>query len=42
MSAALCTMNGGLAQGLGAAWLCFACANAILQLSQASARINLT
>jgi hypothetical protein len=37
-----CTMNGDLAQGLGAARLCFACANGILPLSQALARINLT
>jgi hypothetical protein len=35
-------MNGGLAQGLGEPWLCFGRENAILQLSQASAKANLT
>jgi hypothetical protein len=33
--------NADFAQGLGAAWLCFGCESAILQLSQASAEANL-
>jgi hypothetical protein len=37
-----CITNGGLAQALGATRPRFACANAILQLSQASAGANLT
>jgi hypothetical protein len=41
ISPALCIRNGDLAQGLGAASLCFARENAILQLSQASAGANL-
>jgi hypothetical protein len=39
--AALCIMNGDLAQGLGELWLRFGRENAILQLSQAPARDNL-
>jgi hypothetical protein len=42
MGAALCIVNGDLAQALGAARLCFGRENVILQLSQASAGANLT